>query len=284
MTGLTNALTGKAKLAGVMGWPVGHSRSPTLHGHWLATYGIDGAYVPLPVRPEDFAGAVRALASLGFRGVNVTVPHKEAAFRIADVRDAAAERMGAVNTLVFRDGKIYGSNTDGAGFLAHLKATAPEWRPESAPVVLLGAGGAARAIAAALADAGVPDIRVVNRTFERALALAQTMDGPLTALPWVEREEALEDAGLLINATRLGMTGEEPLDIDVAGLPDGAVVYDIVYAPLETPLLADARALGLTAVDGLGMLLHQAAPGFAAWFGVTPEVTPELRAAVLAGG
>ncbi len=269
-------LSGHARLAGVLGWPVSHSRSPRLHGHWLATHGVDGAYVPLPVHPERFAGAVRALADLGFRGANVTIPHKQAAFEMCDSVDASARRAGAVNTLVFRDGRIEGSNTDGFGFLESVHDQAAGWRATDGPAVLLGAGGAARAIAAALLDAGCPRVVLVNRSMARAEALAQDLGGAIG----VAQAPPLDDAALLVNTTSLGMQGQPPLACDLAPLRAGAVVADIVYVPLETPLLAAARARGLRAVDGLGMLLHQARPGFEAWFGVAPRVDAALRAVV----
>lgn len=271
-------LTGHARLAGVLGWPVSHSRSPRLHGHWLATLGIDGAYLPLPVHPDHFESAVRALADLGFRGANVTIPHKQAAFTVCDAVDATARRAGAVNTLVFRDGRIEGSNTDGYGFLESVRASAPGWQAGDGPAVLLGAGGAARAVAAALLDAGCPRVTLVNRSRERAEALARDLGGPVA----VANAPPMDDAALLVNTTSLGMQGQPPLDLDLAPLPVGAVVVDIVYVPLETPLLAAARARGLRAVDGLGMLLHQARPGFAAWFGAAPVVDDALRAVVAA--
>lgn len=266
-------LSGKARLAGVLGWPVSHSRSPRLHGFWLQRHGIDGAYLPLPVPPEDFATAVRGLAAAGFQGANVTIPHKEAAFALCDVVAESARRAGAVNTLVFREGRIEGSNTDGFGFLENLRQSAPGWRAAAGPAVLLGAGGAARAIAAALLDAGCPELVLVNRTPERAEALARALGGPVR----VAAAPPLSEAALLVNTTSLGMAGQPPLEIDLAPLPDGAVVSDIVYVPRETPLLAAARARGLTAVEGLGMLLHQARPGFEAWFGAAPVVDAELE-------
>ena len=271
-------LSGHARLAGVLGWPVSHSRSPRLHGHWLETLGIDGAYVPLPVQPDRFADAVKALADLGFRGANVTIPHKQAAFEVCDVVDATAQRAGAVNTLVFRDGRIEGSNTDGFGFLESVREQAPGWQPAQGPVVLLGAGGAARAIAAALLDAGCPLVTLVNRSRDRAEALARDLGGAVA----VSEAPPLEDAALLVNTTSLGMQGQPPLAIDLAPLPEAAIVADIVYVPLETPLLAAARARGLAGVDGLGMLLHQARPGFEAWFGAAPRVDATLRAVVAA--
>jgi len=271
-------LTGHARLAGVLGWPVSQSRSPRLHGHWLATHGIDGAYLPLPVHPDHFPTAVRALADLGFRGANVTIPHKQAAFAVCDLVDDSARRAGAVNTLVFRDGRIEGSNTDGYGFLESVRGTAPGWQPDAGPAVLLGAGGAARAGAAALLDAGCPRVTLVNRSRARAEALARDVGGPIM----IADSLPLRDAALLVNTTSLGMRGQPPLEVDLAPLPAGAIVVDIVYVPLETALLAAARARGLAVVDGLGMLLHQARPGFEAWFGVAPGVDAALRMVVAA--
>lgn len=283
---------GKTKVAGVMGWPVEHSLSPRLHGFWLAEHGIDGVLVPLPVRPENFADALRALPKLGFVGASVTLPHKEAALKLADEVDAQARRIGAVNTLIVQpDGRVLGRNTDAFGFMESLREGAPRWRADAGAAVVLGAGGAARAVVAALLEAGVSEIRVVNRTVERARELAQDMTqamapvtkGAVIARPWAERAEALAGAALLVNTTSLGMQGQPPLDLDLAPLLTAATVADIVYAPLETPLLKAARARGLAGVDGLGMLLHQGRPAFAAWFGIEPRVTPALRAAVLTG-
>jgi shikimate dehydrogenase len=277
------SLTGKARIAGVMGWPVGHSRSPRLHGFWLRRYGIDGAYIPMAVRPEHAAEAMRALPKLGFAGCNVTVPHKETALAVADSVDAFARRIGAVNTLVVgADGSIAGSNTDAPGFLANLMQEAPTWQPKRAAAVVLGAGGAGRAVAAALVDAGAPEVRVVNRNVARAETLACDIGGPITVMGWNDRAAALRDAGLLVNTTVLGMTGQAALDLALDMLPTGALVNDIVYAPLETELLRRAKARGNLVVDGLGMLLHQARPGFKAWFGVDPVVDADLRQAVLA--
>jgi shikimate dehydrogenase len=271
-------LTAKARLAGVMGWPVGHSRSPRLHGYWLAEHGIDGAYVPLAVAPEHFERAFRALPLLGFRGANVTLPHKEAALALADRATAEARRIGAANTLVVDDrGRIEARNSDAYGFIENLKEGAPAWRAAAGPAVVIGAGGASRARLVALADAGVPEIRLLNRTVARAEALAAQLGGPIRVMGWTERGQALEEASLLVNATTQGMTGQPPLDLALDRLPFDAVVNDIVYVPLETPLLAAARKRGNPTVDGLGMLLHQARPGFAAWFGIEPRVTPALR-------
>ena len=274
--------SGRARLAGVMGWPVRHSRSPRLHGFWLEHYGIDGAYLPLPVPPERFANALKALADMEFRGVNVTVPHKEAALLACDEVDDLARRIGAVNTVEMTDGRIRGFNSDAFGFIENLRQGAADWRPEFGPAVVLGAGGAARGVAVALLDAGVPEIRLVNRTRSRAQALAEEFSGPLRVIDWTEQASALDGASLLVNTTTLGMAGQPPLDLDLGELPEAALVNDIVYTPLETPLLAAARARGNPTVDGLGMLLHQARPGFEAWFGVAPQVTEELRRFVLA--
>jgi len=271
-------LTGKARLAGILGWPVSHSRSPRLHGFWLDRHQIDGAYVPLPVRAEDFAVAVRGLAACGFAGANVTIPHKLAAFAVCDVVDASARRAGAVNTLVFREGHIEGSNTDGSGFIANLRAHGVD--PAAGPAFVLGAGGSARAIVAALQDAGAR-VSVANRTRARADALAADLPG-LKVLDWAGRDPALADHTLVVNTTSLGMGSNPPLGLDLDRAPVRMAVADIVYVPLETPLLAAARTRGLRAVEGLGLLLHQAVPGFTAWFGVEPTVDDELRRFVAA--
>lgn len=273
-----------------MGWPVSHSLSPRLHGHWLARYQINGAYEAIAVQPENLAEALSSLAADGLRGVNLTVPHKVAALDLVDRIDDTAQRIGAINTIVVgEDGKLAASNTDAFGFIENLRDLVPDqvtaaW--SGRPVVILGAGGAARAICTALLDCGVAEIRLVNRTAARAAALAETLPGLAqcaTICAWADRKDALVDAGLLINTTVLGMTGQDPLDIELANLPDDATVNDIVYAPLETALLAQARGRGNPVVDGLGMLLHQARPGFRAWFGTNPAVDDDLRQAVLAG-
>ena len=276
-------LSGRARLAGVMGWPVAHSLSPRLHGYWLRHYGIDGAYVPLPVRPERLGSALRAVADLGFAGCNLTVPHKEAALGALDEIAEDARRIGAVNTILVRaDGSLYGWNTDIEGFAQSLTAALPEWSIAGKHAVVLGAGGAARAVVAAVQNLGAEEVVILNRTRERAEALATDLGGAIRPLAWERRSEALSQAALLINTTTLGMLGKPPLSIDLAPLPTDAVVADIVYAPLETPLLAEARRRGHRVVDGLGMLLYQAVPGFEAWFGRRPEVTPALRDFVLA--
>jgi shikimate dehydrogenase len=275
-------LSGKAKLAGVMGWPVSHSRSPRLQGFWLKRYGIDGAYLPLAVRPDALERALRALPLLGFAGCNLTIPHKEAALGICDRLDPLAERIGAVNMVTVEpDGSLCGSNSDAFGFIENLRQGARGWDPAAGPVCLLGAGGAARALIVGLLDAGAPAIRLSNRSFHRAESLAEIFGPEVEALEWSAREEAMAGANLLVNATSLGMSGQPPLEADLSALPREALVTDIVYSPLETPLLAAAKARGNRTVDGLGMLLHQARPGFAAWFGREPEVTQELRDFVL---
>ena len=276
-------LSGRTRLAGVMGWPVAHSLSPRLHGHWLRRYEIDGAYVPLPVLPERLEQALGALPALGFAGINLTIPHKEAAVPLVDRLSAAAERIGAVNTIVIEpDGTLSGDNADGFGFIASLSESRVGRHAAAGPAVVLGAGGAARAIAVALLDAGAPEVRLLNRTAERAHALAAELGGPVHPVEWAGRSAALADAALLVNTTSLGMHGQPPLDLALDALPPTALVTDVVYTPLTTPLLAVARARGNRVVDGLGMLLHQARPGFRAWFGVDPVVDEDLRTAVLA--
>lgn len=280
-------LSGRARLAGVIGYPIAHSLSPRLHGHWLDSLEIDGAYLPLAIAPEHLHEAVRGLAHAGFRGLNVTVPHKRAVMALCHGVSEGARAIGAVNTLVFADGRIEGSNSDGFGFMQNLRAAAPSWTPGAGPAVVLGAGGAARAVIWSLLDAGVPEIRLTNRTRETADRLAAAFrdgaGGTVTVDDWAGGGQALAGAALLVNATSLGMVGQPPLRIDLTALAGDAVVTDLVYNPLETPLLAAARENGNPAVDGLGMLLHQARPGFAAWFGVEPPVDETLRRSVLAG-
>jgi shikimate dehydrogenase len=270
-------------LAGVMGWPIAHSRSPRIHNYWFARHSIEGCYVPLPVEPGRLETALRALPALGFSGCNLTIPHKEAALPFLDDIDPAARRIGAVNCIVVdKAGALIGHNYDGYGFVASLREAAPEWQADAGPCIVIGAGGGARAIVSGLIDAGARDIRLFNRTHARADRLAQDFGAPVSAHDWDDRHAALAGAALLVNTTSQGMVGQEPLDLSLAALPASAVVADIVYAPLETPLLAEARARGATPVDGLGMLLHQARPAFRDWTGVMPEVTPELRAAIVA--
>ena len=275
---------GKTIQAGVIGWPVRHSLSSRLHGFWLKELGIDGTYSALAVAPDGLENSLRSLPERGFAGVNLTLPHKEAAATIVDTMDSVASRIGAVNTVVVgADGSLAGSNTDGYGFIENLKSSAPEWTADNKSAVILGAGGAARAIIAALLDAGLKELRLVNRTLSRAESLKDDIGGAIIVVPWADRTKALEGAGLLVNTTTLGMTDKEPLEIDLSPLPAKAVVTDIVYAPLTTPLLKDAAGRGNLTVDGLGMLLHQARPGFDQWFGAEPVVTDALRAHVLEG-
>lgn len=267
-------ISGRAKLAGVAGWPIGHSLSPALHGFWIEEHKLDAAYVPLAIAPGDFKDAFAALPKLGFRGLNVTLPHKEAAFALSTGHDEAARITGAVNTIVFDEGRVLGRNTDVYGFSQLLRDNGIGSLSNRVAVVL-GAGGAARAVIASLIGLGAARVVVVNRTLDKAQALAALFGARVVAQ---EGLAALGEAYLLVNTTSLGMTGQPPLALDLGAMSKGSAVIDIVYRPLETALLAQAKALGLKAIDGLGMLLHQAQPGFAAWFGVEPKVTPQLRA------
>ena len=266
----------------VIGWPVSHSRSPLIHGHWLKTYGIAGSYAKIPVRPEHVATFFRTMADQGLAGCNVTVPHKEAAFAAAVEVSPAARAMGAANTLWFEGGCLVADNTDSVAFTEHLRTSVPRLNLRNGLVALLGAGGAARALVFAFLEAGAAEVRIFNRTRERADAVARHFGAVVKPHDWSQRVDASREAALLVNATSLGMTGAGDLDMDVSRLDAGCVVADIVYVPLQTPLLAAARARGLTTVDGLGMFLHQAVPGFEKWFGVRPAVTNELRALVIA--
>jgi shikimate dehydrogenase len=275
-------ISGQAKVAGVIGYPVKHSKSPKLHGYWLEKYGIDGAYVPLEIKPEDFEKAVLGLKASGFKGCNVTVPHKEAAYRLADEVGEHAKKMGSGNTLVFReDGSIFIDNTDGYGFIENIFESVPSWKPEAGPAMVLGAGGAARAIVVGLADAGVPEILLTNRTRARAETLAEELDVNIRVIDWEDRSTALSDCAFLTNTTTLGMHGQPDLEIDLTNLSKEALVNDIVYVPLMTDLLKQAQAHGCQIVDGLGMLLHQGRPGFKEWFGTDPKVDADLRDFVL---
>lgn len=268
-------------LAGVMGWPVAHSRSPAIHNHWIRHYGLNGSYVLLPVQPERINDAVRGLRALGFAGCNITIPHKVAAMPLVDRIDPLAQRIGAINTIVVEpDGLLSGYNTDAYGYIQSLLDAQPGWRADAGPVTVLGAGGAARAILVALAERGAKEIRLCNRSLDKAQALATEFGAPIRAVPWDQRAEALEGCALLVNTTSLGMKGQDPLELSLERLPKHALVSDIIYVPLETPLLAAARARGHVAVDGLGMLLNQARPAFRHWFGVMPDITPELRRAI----
>ena len=270
------------KRACVVGWPIEHSRSPLIHGYWLRLHGIDGDYVRFPVKPEDTGVFFADLAGHGFIGCNVTVPHKEAAFRAAARPDAAARSVGAANTLWLEDGVLCASNTDIYGFASNLDDQTPGWDKSERPAAVLGAGGAARGVIRSLLDRGIRQIRLANRSRQRAEALAASLGGSISVFDWESRDSMLISCGLFVNTTRLGMKGQPPLDVDISGLSGEGVVCDIVYSPLETDLLRRARAGGSRVADGLGMLLHQAVPGFEKWFGVRPQVTPELRTLILA--
>ena len=281
MTDPSRAAETPYALAGVMGWPVAHSRSPVIHNHWLQHYGRDGAYVKLAVPPERLGRAVRALPELGFAGCNLTIPLKEAALACLDTVSPRARRIGAVNCVEVRPGgELSGDNTDVFGWLESVRAAVPGWRADRGPAVLLGAGGAARAVLDGLLGEGAPEVRVVNRSPARAAALRDAFGPRVVPVAWEARATCLDGAALLVNTTSLGMEGQAPLDLPLDALPRAAVVSDIVYVPRETALLAAARARGHRVAGGLGMLLHQARPAFAAWFGVMPAVTPELWAAV----
>jgi shikimate dehydrogenase len=270
-------------VAAVLGDPVAHSRSPALHGHWLARHGVAGHYIPLRVPQGGLPAALGCLARLGFAGANVTIPHKEAALALANTASDRARRIGAANLLTFGPGgATHADNTDGAGFLAGLQAAVPEWRPRAGPALVLGAGGAARAIVDALAAAGVAEIRIANRTRARAVALACAAGPVAKVVDWDAAPPSIGAAALLVNTTSLGMTGQPPLTLDLARLDPAAVVADIVYSPLETDLLRAARQRGCRTVDGLAMLLHQAVPAFEAFFGPRPSVDEALRRAILA--
>ncbi len=266
----------------VIGWPIKHSRSPMIHGFWLHKYGIEGGYEKVAVSPDDLPDFLNNLAANGFSGCNVTVPHKEQAFKLAHELHDEARAVQAANTLWLAGGKLHATNTDIYGFMTHLDQSAPGWNAKQRPVALLGAGGAARAILYGLLQRGASDVRIFNRTKERAVKLASFYEKGVRVVDWQNRDEGLEDCGLVVNTTTLGMSGSPPLDLSLNKLPNDSVVADIVYVPLETPLLAAARQKGCRVVDGLGMLLHQAVPGFERWFGVRPQVTTELRDLIVA--
>lgn len=271
------------KLAGVMGWPVAHSRSPVIHNHWIAEHGLKGAYVLLPVQPVQIESALRSLPVLGFAGCNLTIPHKVAALNVVDRVDPLAQRIGAINTIVVEpDGSLTGKNTDGYGYIQSLRDAQPAWKATTGPTVVLGAGGAARAVIVGLIDSGASEIRLTNRSWAKAHDMAQEFGGPVRAIPWEDRHDALAGAALLVNTTNQGMHGEAALDLRLDKLPEHALVSDIIYVPLETPLLEAARLRGHMTVNGLGMLLNQARPAFAAWFGVEPAITAGLVTKVLA--
>ena len=269
-------------LAGVIGSPIAHSRSPALHGYWLQRYGLKGFYIPMDVAQADLAQVLRTLPLMGFVGLNVTIPHKETVLALADIVTDRAALIGAANTLIFRkDGSIHADNTDGAGFIANLRQNAPHWQPQAGPAAVFGAGGAARAVIAALIEVGVPEIRLANRTRARAEALRADFGAKVVVHDWVQAGNMLEGVATVVNTTALGMVGKPDFRVPLDALDRHAVVTDLVYTPLKTALLIEAEELGCTVVDGLGMLLHQAAPGFERWFGQRPEVDEATRQAVL---
>ncbi len=271
------------KLAGVMGMPIYQSRSPLIHNHWIREHGLNAAYGHFPVQPDRVEDAIRGLAALGLAGCNITLPHKVTAFGLMDELTPMAQRMGAINCIVVMpDGRLQGHNNDGFGYLQSIRDDHPDWRADAGPVVVLGSGGAARAVVISLVEAGAREIRLINRSRQKAEQLAQGLEAVVQVLDWSEREAALAGAALLINATNQGMYGQPPLDLRLDALPPTALVSDLIYIPLETPLLAAARARGNPVVNGLGMLLNQAIPAFEAWFGVRPSISPALRQALLA--
>ena len=276
-------MANKFVMAGVMGWPVAHSRSPTIHNHWIRQYGLQGAYGLFPVQPGKLEDAIRGLPALGLAGCNITIPHKVDAMRLMDVVDPLALRMGAINTVVVTpEGALHGFNNDGFGYIQSLRDAKPDWQAHAGIATVLGAGGAARAVVLSLLDQGATSIRLLNRTRSKAQALADEFGAAVQVHDWSERSEALDDTALLVNTTNQGMHGQPDLDISLERLPTSALVSDAVYIPLETPLLRAARLRGNQTVNGLGMLLNQARPAFKAWFGVMPDRTPELHRAVMA--
>ncbi len=265
-------------MAGVMGWPVMHSRSPLMHNYWMAQQGLAGTYVPLAIRPGTLAAALRALHPLGFSGCNLTIPLKQEAMTVVDEVDDVAARIGAISCVVVRsDGSLFGTNNDWLGFTGNLKEDRPDWRADAGPVAVIGAGGGSRAVCYALLREGATEIWLVNRTFEKAEAIAGEFGGPIQVLPWERRHDALEGVAMAVNATSQGMVGQPPLDLRLDKLPSQALAADIIYTPLETPFLAAARNRGNRTLNGLGMLLHQGPPAWKLWFGIEPMVTVELR-------
>jgi len=266
-------------MAGVMGWPVMHSRSPMMHNYWMEQQGLAGTFVPLAIEPGKIGPALRAMHPLGFAGCNLTIPHKQDAMEIVDEVDEVAKKIGAISCVVVRDdGSLFGTNNDWLGFLGNLKEFRPDWRADAGPVTVIGAGGGSRAVCYALLDQGVTEIRLVNRTRERAEKLAEEFGGPIEVHSWEERHDALDGVAMAVNVTSQGMQGETALDIQLDALPVDAIAADIIYIPLETPFLAAARARGNPTLNGVGMLLHQGPPAWKRWFGVEPQVTPDLRA------
>lgn len=276
-------------LAGVMGWPIMHSRSPMLHNYWFAQQGLHGTYVPLAIEPAGLRDALRALPALGFSGCNLTIPHKQAAIPIVDEVDDTARKIGAISCVVVRpDKSLFGTNNDWRGFIGNIRQTLPDWRADAGPVLVIGAGGGARAVCYGLLEAGAKDVRIVNRTFEKAQALSEDFGGRVAPQHWQDRHDLLEGIAMVVNATNQGMVGQPPLDLRLDRLPKDTLVADIVYTPLESPLLEEARKRGNPTVNGLGMLLHQGIPAWKSWFGIEPVITAELRemleASISSGG
>jgi shikimate dehydrogenase len=268
----------KFLMAGVMGWPVLHSRSPLMHNYWMEQQGVWGTYVPLEIDPKDLEAALRGLRPLGFAGCNLTIPHKLEAMKIVDEVDDVATKIGAISCVVVReDGTLFATNNDWIGFLGNLRHTFPDWRGDAGPATVIGAGGGGRAVVYALLDAGAPEIRLVNRTPSKPVAIAEQFGGPIVPVAWEDRHEALKGAAMVVNATSQGMDGQPPLDLSLNNLSADTLCADIIYTPLESPFLAAARAKGNRTINGLGMLLHQGPPAWERWFGLKPEVTPELR-------
>lgn len=275
-------MTEDFKLAGVMGWPITQSRSPILHNYWIEKYNLNGRYVPLAVKPERLADAIRGLPALGFRGCNLTMPHKQFAMTMVDSLTDTAKRIGAINCIVVDDdGKMSGTNNDGNGYVLSVQEVAPHWKPSDGPIAILGAGGAARAVIVALLERGAKEVRVINRTFDKAVALAKEFHPVIKSMPWDKRSDAIDDVTLLVNATNQGMIGKPALDISLDKLSSRTLVSDLIYVPPETAFLAAANARGNVTINGLGMLLHQARPAFQAWFGILPEITRELRVKIM---
>ena len=275
-------MTNKIPLAGVIGTPIAHSKSPEIHGYWLKKYNIAGAYIPMDVNTSNLKEVLKVLPKAGFVGVNITIPHKETVLELADLVTDRATLIGAANTLIFRkDGKIHADNTDGYGFLENLKSGAPNWNPSAGPATVLGAGGAARAVISSLLASGVPEILLTNRTKIRAESLAENFGNRVKVIDWVQAGNILEGSALVVNTTALGMVGKKEMRIPLDGLSINTIVTDLVYTPLETDLLTTARQIGCVTIDGLGMLLHQAVPGFERWFGLRPTVDNDTRAIAL---
>jgi len=275
-------MAGEFKLAGVMGWPIVQSRSPILHNYWIEKYNLNGRYVPLAVQPERLADAIRGLPALGFRGCNLTMPHKQLAMTMVDSVTDTAKRIGAINCIVVGDeGKMSGTNNDGNGYVLSVQEIAPRWKPSDGPIAILGAGGAARAVVVALLERGAQEIRLINRTFEKAERLAREFGRAITPLAWDRRADVISDVALLTNATNQGMIGKPKLDISLDRLSKATLVSDLIYVPPETAFLAAAKERGNVTINGLGMLLHQARPAFEAWFGILPDITADLRKTIM---